>query len=370
MTRATLGLALLVLGAGALAAAAPTPAKGCASVAPPGVTVRAVSEEAIIVWDAAKGVEHFIRRTAFETDATDVGFLVPSPTQPELAEVSSEVFGEIAAATEAQTIIRRELELQLACCCLAPMASRGAAGGAVAGMPSVNVLSIEQVAGYEAAVLKADDAGALARWLDVHGYARPPALEAWLEAYVRQGWIITAFKLGRSGGQVATGTVRMSFATRRPFFPYREPEGQSEGARPLRLWLVGAKRYHVAGSRDEWDEGIWASAESARRGVGYSGALPGLADLLAEVVPAGTLSDEPRLTVVLDDAWGRPANDELWIIEPSDQSDHVPVEVEKVWVPVDLIAGFVGLILAIVAGVWVLRRRRRAPPSAPAKTFD
>ncbi|MBW2460076.1 MAG: DUF2330 domain-containing protein [Deltaproteobacteria bacterium] len=53
------------------------------------------SEEALIVWDAERGVEHFIRRGEFRTDADDFGFLVPTPSPPQLSEVDEDVFDRL-----------------------------------------------------------------------------------------------------------------------------------------------------------------------------------------------------------------------------------------------------------------------------------
>ena len=49
------------------------------------------------------------------------------------------------------------------------------------------------VAGYDAVVLKATDAQALRDWLEKHGYDARPAVTTWLEPYIKDGWIITAF---------------------------------------------------------------------------------------------------------------------------------------------------------------------------------
>jgi hypothetical protein len=54
-------------------------------------------EDALIVWDPGKGMEHFIRRARFDTTAKDFGFLVPTPSKPELAEVPDSLFDRHAA---------------------------------------------------------------------------------------------------------------------------------------------------------------------------------------------------------------------------------------------------------------------------------
>src|SRR4051812_8458581 len=70
-------------------------AEGCASVGRPMDSIRIAEESALIVWDPVKKIEHFIRRAAFDTKSADFGFLVPTPSQPILAEVSDRIFREM-----------------------------------------------------------------------------------------------------------------------------------------------------------------------------------------------------------------------------------------------------------------------------------
>src|SRR5207237_170781 len=53
-------------------------------------------EEALIIWDPATKTEHFIRRAAFRSTARQFGFLVPTPTKPELSEVDDSIFDTLA----------------------------------------------------------------------------------------------------------------------------------------------------------------------------------------------------------------------------------------------------------------------------------
>ena len=52
----------------------------------------------ILIWDPATKTEHFIRKAAFQSAADDFGFLIPSPTQPELAESGNDAFPFFAEA--------------------------------------------------------------------------------------------------------------------------------------------------------------------------------------------------------------------------------------------------------------------------------
>ena len=132
--------------------------------------------------------------------------------------------------------------------------------------PPVRVLDAQRVAGYDAVVLEADSAAALADWLKEHGYDQRPALTEWLAPYVDLRWKITAFKIApkQEGHAVSTAAVRMSFAAERPFFPYREPVDQrenlpadftgEEGKRLLRIFYLGDGRADgsIGAQRQPW----------------------------------------------------------------------------------------------------------------------
>jgi hypothetical protein len=270
-----LGLPSLVLSGVALALAGLTlvraPARACAGIGRAGpVFVR--GEEALIVWDPAGRTEHFVRRAFFEGITEDFGFLVPTPSRPALAEVRSRVFHEL-------------FELYRA-----PMPrARGGEGlrtSAIGGVPAsepVTVLEERTVAGMDAAVLAASEAGALDGWLREHGYPSGPTLAAYVAPYVASGWIITAFRIapGEIGRRrFSSASVRMSFTTDRPFFPYSEPQDDA-APRRFRVSVVAPQR--MRGYLDRPQSG----ARAAWRPAAYAGRPAGLRRVLAPVLPTG-----------------------------------------------------------------------------------
>lgn len=124
------------------------------------------------------------------------------------------------------------------------------------------VLGEQRVAGFDAVKLKATDTRALLAWLKKHGYDSRPALETWLDRYVKDGWVITAFKIARAPGMtgpnVSTKALRMTFTTDQPFYPYREPEDmRSPGAhhsRFLRVFVLAKEK--VEGTK----AGTWSGS--------------------------------------------------------------------------------------------------------------
>ena len=190
----------------------------CAPAPPPGKSVAIADESALIIWDSASTTEHFIRRASFTTDADDFGFLVPTPYAPTLTEVEDDLFTtlEQITAPEIKTV---SLPRGGGCGCGMKEAPTPKAA-------AVHVIAEQRVAGHDAAVLEADNPGALIDWLSEHGYATSPLLTDWLKPYLDQHWKITAFRIAKDAPeseQVATKAICMSFHTDKPFYPYREP---------------------------------------------------------------------------------------------------------------------------------------------------
>src|SRR5262249_32910979 len=118
----------------------------------------------------------------------------------------------------------------------------------------VRVLEEKLVAGFHASVLEASSGDALVAWLNSNGFAFSPEVKAWAQPYLDAGWKITALKVakskdGKDDHNVPAGSLRMSFKTDRPLFPYREPDSTSSaetlGAhdRLLRIYFLAEAKY-------------------------------------------------------------------------------------------------------------------------------
>jgi hypothetical protein len=346
--------------------------QGCAPAPHPGERVEIRDESALIIWDSTTKTEHFIRRASFETSADDFGFLVPSPTKPELGEADDRVFQSLDGLTAARHVFRDKIETVWGFGPLLP--------GAVPGMKSdaapnsvVEVLDRKQVAGFDATVLRADDVTALAEWLNKHGYEARPTLIEWLKWYVDQRWIITAFKLVKgTRSSFETKSVRMSFQTEQPFYPYREPEDMrsltQQGSRALRVFLLADQRYEGRlGEIGTWPATtVWASD------IGSMSWIRSYLKL-EETEFAKSMEGMNYLTEFEDRSFPRPGTDEIYFRPSADQSSvaRPPIKHTNVvirywpgpWGALSL-AVAVPLFLAI-AIVWMVRRRRVAISFSP-----
>lgn len=258
------------------------PARGCAVAPRPGTQVDISAESAVIVWDDAAKTEHFIRRARFASTSADFGFLVPTPSVPELAEAGDAAFRSLEALTAPRVVYETRTVREFGCAGgLLPGAAAPKEAMAPPPAAAVEVLKKQRVGQFDAAVLKAEDPQKLRDWLDTNGYQARQQLVEWLKAYTDNKWVITAFKIAGQTGDapppptarrdVDATAVRMTFKADKPFYPYREPEdaraaaSAGETSRLLRVYFFADKRYAgTLGTAGDWPgRAVWANAAAA-----------------------------------------------------------------------------------------------------------
>lgn len=229
---------LALVGAVALV---PTDAHACGGFfGPPAEGARFPSlgyEQTLLVHDPATEKEHFIREVTFDNASTSFGFVVPTPTRPEVAKVEKSPFDKL------RTTFPFAVE---------PMATGGGgppgarAASAGGGAPPVQVLEVKQIGSFTAFVLKAEDAGALQDWLRKNKLTSTKEADRWLAHYVTQKffWVAMRYDGAKKGAppKLTSETVRISFSTPAPYYPYYEPDpapGQDPLPRRLMdLWVI------------------------------------------------------------------------------------------------------------------------------------
>src|SRR5262245_28017088 len=297
-------------------------ADGCAPVMFKGQQVAIASESALIIYDEKTQTEHFIRRGTFETKAPYFGFLVPTPTQPELAEAPDDLFSTMEDWTKPE-VITKTVKRPRNWLAGVKVTRQMVAGNAPMADEAVQVVGVQQVGDYKATILKASDASKLREWLNEHNYDAPPSLDKWLGHYVKAGWYLTAFQMSKPDpnkpSNLKSKAVRMSFKTDRPFYPYMEPESQREpGAfkpsRLLRVFYVGTQR--VAGQIDHpstpWQaNAVWSNTIGDDQ-----------RDKLLEKLKGQSLATPQKmwLTVFEDHASPRPGVADLFFAPSANQS--------------------------------------------------
>jgi hypothetical protein len=342
------------------------PARGCAVVPPAGRQVDISAESAVIVWDAATKTEHFTRRAKFASTAADFGFLVPTPSVPELAEADDAAFRTLENRTAPRVVYETRTVRQFGCDggLLPGAAMKFDAVGAAAPAPNaeVSVLKRQRVGQYDAVSLKADDPTELQKWLEKNGYPARPQLVEWLKKYTDDKWVITAFKIAAADKPTAAGTalpvdataVRMTFKTDKPFYPYREPadaRAAPAGDRFLRVYFLAGERYAgTLGAAGDWPgQAVWANAADPPKGVGAT-AVSGQAWWLTE------FEDRSSPRPGTDEVYFAPAEDQATLERPPIIHTTTQVVYWPGW------GGVAALLpLAAIVGLYLFWRLTRRP---------
>ena len=346
-------------------------APGCAPAPPRDRSVRVDSEDAIIFYDSATKTEHFIRRADFRTDAKNFGFLVPTPTKPKLGETPSVLFSSLANETAARHLPSGRKRRIVTPRTWFWQIEKSAAPPAAPAPPKI--LEQTTVAGYDAVVLSADNTEGLKKWLEDNQYDARPALMEWLKWYVENKWIITAFKVTNRGNLALDRwslSVRMSFQTDAPFYPYREPEdmrapapnGGASPRRALRVYFVGDARHRGTVGGDGFWNGrtVWSDCCP----TGIVNQLVGSFGLPAKD-HQDLVEKTWRLTEFEDSSSPRPGTNEVYFHHDENQST---VERPNIYydgyeyVHDDYLGTILGAaaVIGVLAAIIVVARRKRA----------
>lgn len=231
---------------------------GCCAVAGIGEHVVNANQSVIILWDKETQTQHFIRKANFKTDAVDVGFLVPSPSRPQLDESGDSAFTTLANITAPKYSGGGGFSLGCSAAPAMPVQGR------------VQVIEEKHVAGFDATVLTAQSGTDLVNWLKDNGYAYSPAVAEWAKPYLGGSWHFTALKITKDPqakyeADLKAASLRISFKTDKPLFPYREPESAAASKtldaskRLLRIYFIAESPYSGKINGKTWSgKAVWS----------------------------------------------------------------------------------------------------------------
>ena len=331
------------------------PARPCALIPGRGSRVQTKWEDAFIVWDEARHVEHFIRRAVFDTTAKSFGFVVPTPTRPTLAEASDDVYGALEGLAKKE----RGTKWIPRPVWYASLLVYGGDDSVSAGYePRVTILEETKVAGLDATVLAADDTAALSDWLGAHGFEMRDALRRWLDVYVAKKWTFTAFRYERPlpasnaapvVDSMTARAIRITFSSDFPFYPYLEPDDAPfVEDRELDLFLVSDRPMRgvlIEPILQPWPVEIRLAADVSLP-PSVSAAVPGLA------LPA-----HAWVNYFIDRAEKRQGADLVFMPARSSEPVRPRPKVRILYLPYELPLG----VLAGIGWWWRRRAKRRSP---------
>jgi hypothetical protein len=300
-----IGLAVLVGSSWAL-----SPARVDACGLAPGAQERAAidHEGALIVWDSAHRIEHFVRSAVFESTGHSFGFLVPTPARPTLADADTQVFQALLDITlppikDPVQWLPRFVGITEPWLLEMGILQYRVGGGR---RDVITIVEEKTVGGLDATVLLASDTSALANWLGTHGFDLRPALQQWLGVYVAKGWYIVALRYDKPDAiaKVASRAVRITFPTDQPIYPYREPADTAERPwRRLDLFVVAEGRV----------DGVLSDATPTPWGARPTFAAPAaLTSKLTAALPGVELPANAWVSEFVDDATKRVESDVIF----------------------------------------------------------
>jgi HEAT repeat protein len=144
------------------------------------IDINEPTQKAIIVHDA--GREDLLLQVKYEGPLEQFGWLIPVPSLPTVTKGPMRPFYELSELTQRQW---------------GAYYGGAAFGGGTRGLQqdALSVIETKTVGAYQIAILSAQDAGSLERWLMAHGYCIPPGKAGIVEEYVRKGWYFVAAKI-------------------------------------------------------------------------------------------------------------------------------------------------------------------------------
>jgi hypothetical protein len=145
------------------------------------IDIKEPSQKAIIVFDA--GREDLLLQVKYEGPLEEFGWLIPVPSLPSVEKGSMQPFYELSQLTQQQW---------------GDHAYTLGATTESKGEEAVKVIEIKTVGAYEVAVLSAQEAGSLQRWLEAHDYSTPQGISWIVQDYVLNGWYFIAAKINLS----------------------------------------------------------------------------------------------------------------------------------------------------------------------------
>lgn len=248
----------------------------CVLVAAKGQEAWQPAQKVFLDWEPRTKVETLVLQPSFESDAPDLGFVVPTPSRPEMVAVPREFFMELAVFTALSRRVFPTSSLKDP-----PPVEEGPRQGV-----RVKVLAEGIVGTRNYQIVTADKTEALAVWLREHGY--DASSRKALDTYVEKKWCFTLFqndpaRTRKQADGVFAGEAQpigLRFSSTEPIYPLRAARGTKDRLdvlfyvqAPAKMDLPGEGTYQY-----QWVPLLLNSRGLYPKGHFGDGDLPGKAD--------------------------------------------------------------------------------------------
>lgn len=361
LRRLLVTITTLVSGAALVLLAPPAMACGCGGVvAGPGHRTTVNQEVALLTGDGATETVHM--QLSMQSDAQDLGLLVPTPAPATVARGDADIFSNLTDITRPRPVENFHLFGPTVLFDSDSDSASGTQAGAPGAGAGVQAISTVDLGPMEATNLRADDPAALESWLAAHHYQMSEGLAAQVKPYVDEQWAFVAVRLTQQGKQLRgeLPPLVMTFASEQLVYPMRMSRAADHSESVLTYVLGEHRVQRVDPTADAGD----------RAEIAFAGTVPadeihsdGLRKLLA-AAPYVTAVDqylaEPSTEIASDFIFNRAATDEAF---------HSTYTVDTYGIPIDIaIIGLLLLVGVIALGWWFFRRRRTPRAATPGHT--
>lgn len=182
---------------------------------PPNSYMYETDQRAVIFYE--DNLETLILSTTFRGDAKQFGWVVPTPTKPEVNRSSDELFTALEELTRVEYSYPVPMSID----------ENYSTGQKDA---SVYVVETKKIDYYDISVLLANDSQALTKWLKDNGFQFPAGVDYIFDSYISNQWYFTAVKIDTSAispsvnNQLREGhmvPLQLKFATDKIVFPLK-----------------------------------------------------------------------------------------------------------------------------------------------------
>ncbi|HEY1013972.1 MAG TPA: DUF2330 domain-containing protein [Herpetosiphonaceae bacterium] len=188
------------------------------------------AERFILAVDEQAGTVSAILQLSYSGSAESFSWLLPVPSEPDLAVADEAAFAELDRLTKPEFKFPGPPE------CFNPRDGGGVGAGAPGG---VNVVQQGQVGPYETAVIGGENPAEVAEWLRTNGYQVTPAIEPKLKLYTDQKMLFVAMRL--RGDQTAQDIqpIRVTFKADKLVIPMQLSSVSATPDMALNIWIFG-----------------------------------------------------------------------------------------------------------------------------------
>ncbi len=245
-TRAIITLALVAAPAAAAAMCCPVPCNTC--------WITAQGQLNFVSIDRVNGRIDLVPNIRFLGVSPDFALVVPTPSLPSFAPVSSTIWDEAAQLTAP---IRATRSNSSGCDCDDDqiLASVDDGSPTEAG-DGVTIHGRETVGGLVATILSSDSPGALVRWLDENGFAFSASDSARFAPYVEREWYFTTMRpdtadtanaMPANGWNADVNPVRVTFAATELEVPLPLITINQNSTMTVQFYIVDDRRVELPG---------------------------------------------------------------------------------------------------------------------------